>query len=111
MIQSFGVINMRGELVGKGGWDWMFNPIFLSLEILLIDLVLAKTFAIESPHIIGSAVLLLSGLIYKWVDFSSQTKLQVYMISVTGLLELAIVSSDFSIDRTLIQSILCVEQW
>jgi len=108
LIQSFGVINMRGELVGKGGWDWMFNPIFLSLEILLIDLVLAKTFAIESPNIVGSAVLLLFGLIYKWVDFSSQTKLQVYMISVTGLLELAIVSSDFSIDRTLIQSILCV---
>ncbi len=99
---------MRGELVGKGGWDWMFNPIFLSLEILLIDLVLAKTFAIESPNIVGSAVLLLFGLIYKWVDFSSQTKLQVYMISATGLLELAIVSSDFSIDRTLIQSILCV---
>ena len=108
MIQSFGVINMRGEWIGRGGWDWMFNPIFLSLEILLIDLVLAKTFTIESPNIVGSAALLLFGLIYKWVDFSSQTKLQVYMIGATAILELVIVFSEFSIDRTLIQSILCI---
>ena len=94
MIQSFGVINMRGEWIGRGGWDWMFNPIFLSLEILLIDLVLANTFAIESPNIVGSAVLLLFGLIYKWVDFSSQTKLQVYMNGATAILELVIVFSE-----------------
>ena len=57
------------QLIGRGSWDWMINPVFLSLEILLIDLVLAKSFGIESQDIYGAASLLLFGLFYWFIDF------------------------------------------
>ena len=67
---------MRDELVVRGGWDWMMNPIFLSLEILLIDWLLVELFLIENPNVVGFVGLILFALIYRWFDFSSQTKLQ-----------------------------------
>ena len=99
---------MRDELIVRGGWDWMVNPISLSLEILLIDLVLAKWFFIEGSSVVGFVVLLLFALIYRWFDFSSQTKLQVYMIGSIAFVELMVVFSELVVDRTLIQSFLCV---
>ena len=96
------------QLIGRGCWDWMINPVFLSLEILLIDLVLAKSFGIESQDIYGAASLLMFGLFYWFIDFSSQTKLQVYMISTVGFLEFLFVFFVDPMDRTMIQSILCI---
>tara|TARA_B100001750_G_scaffold245033_1_gene263712 strand:- start:805 stop:2205 length:1401 start_codon:yes stop_codon:yes gene_type:complete len=98
---------MRDELVVRGGWDWMMNPIFLSLEILLIDWLLVELFLIENPNVVGFVGLILFALIYRWFDFSSQTKLQAYMIGSIAFVELVVVFSELAIDRTLIQYFLC----
>ena len=98
---------MRDELVAKGGWDWMLNPIFLSLEILLIDLLLEKCFFVETLDVVGFVVMILFALIYRWFDFSSQTKIQVYMIGSVAFIEVMAVLSELVIDRTMIQSLLC----
>ena len=69
---------MRDELVVRGGWDWMMNPIFLSLEILLIDWLLVELFLIEGPNVVGFVGLTISAL---WNELSrNATKLQ-YSIS------------------------------
>ena len=95
------------ELGARGGWGWILNPMFLSMEILFIDFILSKWFFIETCSIVGSFVLFVFATIYSWFDFSSQTKLQIYIICVAAISELGILSSKLLIDRTLIQLSLC----
>ncbi len=81
---------------------WLFNPVFLSAEIIAIDVISHIFFEITSVSILTGFILVLFAIIYNLMGFSSINSSQSILIALAGISEFALASSGLVVDRTAI---------
>lgn len=99
---------MSVQMNGRGAWGWLFNPLFLSFELLLLNHFVLHFSATSESSLLGVASLLGFGLLYKSLDFSSQTNQQVGVLVMAAFAESVMIQTDAAFTRTHIQWFACV---
>ena len=91
---------------------WFFtNPVFLSIELILIYSIINIEFLYPNELLIGSSFLLLFAFIYYFLDFSPVTPIQTFLIILAVLIQIifsffSITIPQFLIPMTLIFSVI-----
>ena len=90
---------------------WLFvNPIFLSLEIILISMILDFQFDINDASLLGAVVFSVFSFIYFFLDFSPITPIQSSLILVAAITESILSFGSYDFSRYWIMSLLVICQ-
>ena len=99
------------ELIISPSLRWLvINPLFLCLEILVINYILITNFSLHGISFLGGFVFIIFSIFYFFLDFSQITPVQSFLLLFTGIFEIFASLLTYNIGRHSLMIALLISQ-